>query len=80
MNLLCSDGFTALMTAAEGGTLTCIQLLVDSGADVHAVDQDGRTAIMWAAEGGHQKCIEFLEENGAVSPLNSLNTLFPFSF
>ena len=40
------------MMAAEGGHLTCLQLLVDRGADLNATSKDGRTAIVWATTMG----------------------------
>ena len=46
------DGWTGIMMAAEGGHLTCLQLLVDRGADVNATSKDGRTAIAWATTMG----------------------------
>ena len=44
------DGWTAIMMAALGGHLTCLQLLVDGGADLNATSKDGRTTIVWATD------------------------------
>ena len=35
VNLRAEDGATALMMAAQGGRVTCVQLLLDFGADVN---------------------------------------------
>ena len=49
------------MMAAMVGHLTCLQLLVDRGADVNAVaDQSGLTAYRYAAKKGHQDCMDGL--------------------
>ena len=35
VNLRAEDGVTALMMAAQAGRVTCVQLLLDFGADVN---------------------------------------------
>ena len=35
VNLRAEDGATALMMAAQAGSVTCVQLLLDFGADVN---------------------------------------------
>ena len=43
-----SGGITALMSAAAGGHVKCVRVLLDYGADVTAVDDSGRTAkVVW---------------------------------
>jgi ankyrin repeat protein len=38
------SGYTPLMMAAVGGSVKCVRVLLDHGADVMAVDNSGRTA------------------------------------
>ena len=42
-------GITALMYAAEVGSLDAMRLLIDRGADVNAQNAFGSTALMWSA-------------------------------
>eukprot|EP01050_Picozoa_sp_SAG11_P030102 SAG11_NODE_8759_length_979_cov_1.227273_1_plen_87_part_00 len=42
-------GSTALMDAAQGGSVECITELLDSGADVHSVDPIKWSALHYAA-------------------------------
>eukprot|EP01035_Chromulina_nebulosa_P029983 gene29983-biopygen19175 len=60
VNAVDQNGKTAIMAAAKGGQLTCLQWL----ADINAVDQNGKTAIMAAARGGQLTCLQWLAENG----------------
>ena len=48
------SGRTLLMLAARKPSLAAVQLLLDLGADINAVDRDGRTALdmAWAGLGG----------------------------
>ena len=59
-----NDGKTALMRAAEIGSLGCVRILasVENGIG----DADGTTSLMLAARNGHASCVEVLAplENG----------------
>ena len=46
------NGLTPLHAAVRANSLPLVQLLVQSGADVSAVDRDGRTAAEAAAADG----------------------------
>jgi ankyrin repeat protein len=73
-----ADGTTPLMAAAglgtaapleEAGTepeaLEAVQLLLDLGADINAVDYNGDTAMHGAAEGGFPTIVQLLADRGA---------------
>lgn len=54
-----------LIKAAEEGLLSMVRFLLDSGADVNAVENNGYTALMNAARKGYVKIVELLLERGA---------------
>lgn len=58
-------GHTPLSSACWSGHTGTIQVLLDAGADVDAVDDDGWRAIHWAVQKGHLKCLEQLLAAGA---------------
>ncbi len=73
-----AEGTTPLMAAAglgtanpleEAGTeaeaLEAVQLLLDRGADINAVDYNGDTAMHGAAEGGFPTVVQLLADRGA---------------
>lgn len=53
--LLCS----AASEKAEN-IVACLQLLIEKGADVNAVDRRRKTAIMYAAQSGYVEIIKIL--------------------
>lgn len=56
-----SSGMTALMVAAEVGSLKMAQFLVYSGADRRLKDRSGRSALDIARQKGHSEVAELLE-------------------
>jgi len=73
-----ADGSTALMAAAGLGTrspgedagtesevLEALQVALEHGADVNAVDNNGETAVHGAAYKNYPKAVEFLVSRGA---------------
>ena len=65
-NLALLSGETALMAAAEKGSLDAVKLLLDHGANVNAKEpQEGQTAIIWAAAEKHSDILKVLLEHGA---------------
>lgn len=61
-------GWSLLQTAAKGGHLGVVKLLLDWGANINAEAGPvwrGRTALQAAAESGNTKMARFLLENGA---------------
>ncbi|KAG4441912.1 hypothetical protein IFR05_002596 [Cadophora sp. M221] len=59
-------GFTALHEAAQSGHLQVVQLLVEKGFSVNALDNDGDTPSMRAATYNHLEVVQFLQNHGAV--------------
>ena len=57
-----SDGWTALMLAAEAGCGGCVRILVETGADPMLTHSDGESAVTLATNAGH------------LSVLNELST------
>ncbi|QBE61900.1 ankyrin repeat domain-containing protein [Pseudoduganella lutea] len=61
-----ADGFTPLMLASALGKTGIVHLLLDAGADVHAVDaRMGTTALHKAAQAGSVDAVRVLLDNGA---------------
>ena len=55
-----SSGETALHKAAAKGSLDCIKLLVQRGANVNALDKQGRTPLLISWENGHFECHKYM--------------------
>ena len=58
-------GMTPLHWASRAGSLECVQLLLESGADVDARNDAHRTALQLAAERGKTDAVKLLAEAGA---------------
>ncbi len=59
---------SALYLAAKSGCLECIEALVDSGAEVNALDKDREPPIHAAKLAGLHEIADYLATHGAVSP------------
>lgn len=57
-------GMRPIMSAAEGGNLQTVRLLVAKGADVNAHNESG-SALMWAVDADNTEIVRFLISNGA---------------
>ena len=55
-----SQGVTALHIAAHHGKTAVLQLLIDKGVDLEAVDTNGWTALHFAAESDKKEAAEIL--------------------
>ena len=64
-----SDGWTPLIAASYAGDISCIQILLNAGADVKAVCKDADGCVHYAAAQGHADAITLLAAAGA--PLSS---------
>lgn len=60
-----SESVTGLRSAVEDGFTERIQLMLNNGADVDAIDIGGYTALTIAAEMGQESAARILLENGA---------------
>jgi len=49
--------------AAEGKDEAVIQLLLENGVEVRALDKDGRTALSWAAIYEREETMRLLEKD-----------------
>jgi len=58
-------GLTPLSWAAISGRAEAVELLIQRGANVNAVNRDGGTALHGAAFLGHVKAVDLLVQNGA---------------
>lgn len=55
-----SSGETALHKAAAKGSLDCVKLLVQRGANVNLVDKQGKTPLLIAWQSGHFECHKYM--------------------
>ncbi|XP_041937519.1 ankyrin repeat domain-containing protein 50 [Alosa sapidissima] len=60
-----TEGWTALRSAAWGGHVEAVRLLLEAGAEVDGCDAEGRTALRAAAWGGHEEILLTLLHHGA---------------
>ncbi|CAA0838553.1 Potassium channel AKT1 [Striga hermonthica] len=65
-NELDSNGRNALHLAAAKGSLECVLLLLDYGADPNGKDLEGNVPLWDAILGKHEAVIEVLVDNGAT--------------
>lgn len=54
------EATTALISAAQAGCRSSVELLIRAGASVDMRDRFGTTALFWAAIKGHTEVVEFL--------------------
>jgi len=66
-------GSTALHFAAENGHIRIVELLLDLGADLEAIDVDGDTPLMCAAIGGNSEVFKMLLSRGADAHITNIN-------
>lgn len=55
-----SDGVTPLMLEVTGGSASSVKLLLDHGANIHAVDKHGGTALQYAKEAHNTPIVKLL--------------------
>ena len=71
--ILKEDLDLALLRAAANGNLDCVRLLLDSGADIKAVDGNLDNALILATSNRHKDIVELLLKHGC--PPNDVNFL-----
>ncbi len=54
------DGVTPLMLEVTGGNVNSVKLLLDHGANIHAVDKRGGTALQYAKEAHNTPVVKLL--------------------
>jgi hypothetical protein len=59
-----SEGFSALMIAAEFGHMDCLHTLLDANANANLKTDQNATALFFAAREGHAECVELLYKHG----------------
>ena len=57
------DAVTAVMVAAKRGLLNCLEVLVESSADLSVTSPRGDTALMLAVRHGLVDCVKYLTEH-----------------
>ena len=61
MNTWDKHAITPLMSAANNGHQSCIDVLIKAGADVNDHDYRGNTALMYAVTQSHSLCVKNLD-------------------
>ena len=80
-NATSEEGQTALMTASLTGKPDAVKLLVETGANVNAVEPyKGQTALMWAASEGNAAAADILLAHGADVKAKSSGGFTPLLF
>lgn len=58
-------GLTALLFAAREGSLDCVRVLIQAGADVNQTSADGSSPLLVAVQNGYYDLAAFLLDHGA---------------
>lgn len=74
-----AHGETALMSAADRGNTSIIELLLEHGADINARNQYGSTALIKAASHGHIDVMKILIQAGADANIEDNEGLSAFA-
>ena len=76
-----SGGDTCLSIVAEAGSLDCVGLLCEAGAEINPNLDDRIPPLNMAARGGHLKICEYLVEKGALADaIHNGNTAFELAY
>lgn len=75
----CMDD-TALIWAAEMGSLEPVKTLLHAGTDPNKAERDNWTALHWAARNGHVQVAEVLLQNGAKAEARDWNDNSPLDW
>ncbi|CAL9238689.1 unnamed protein product [Arabidopsis halleri] len=72
-----SEGRTALHLACSYGKVKCAKVLLDAGANLHAVDKNKNTPLHYAANCARKRCIRLLLKKGATVTLQNMDGKTP---
>lgn len=64
LNTTDDDGRSCLMYACGEGHSSCVQFILNAGADVNLVDSGGRNALMYACREGYTDLVQLLIDHG----------------
>jgi len=67
LRILCEQGRTALHCVTSKGFLKCVEILINSRADVNATDDEGYTPIHLAVINGHVDCVILIGEKANLN-------------
>lgn len=77
VNRLNVNGVGLLHEASYRGSIKCVKVLIDYGADVNFIDSEGWTPLHAAVCGEQMSCIKYLIENGADINYNDMQGVTP---
>ncbi len=77
LDVIDSNGLTALMHATESGNMTIVRALIQSGKiDINKKDKSGSTALSLAVELGSVSMVDVLLQNGAKTDIHAIPLVF----
>ena len=71
---------TPLHYACYHGSINCVELLLDLGADVNAVDKDGKSVLTYAVYSGDMRIVKKLLIHGADKAIKDVDGNSPYNF
>lgn len=71
---------TPLHYACYHGSINCVELLLDLGADVNAIDKDGKSVLTYAVYSGDMRIIKKLLIHGADKTIKDVDGNSPYSY
>ena len=80
VNLIDSNGWTALHHSADKGDINMAQILLEAGADVNSYSNARRTPLHLAAASNHTDMVKLLIENGADKEFESEDKCTPLHY
>ena len=66
--------------ACYHGSINCVELLLDLGADVNAVDKDGKSVLTYAVYSGDMRIVKKLLIHGADKAIKDVDGNSPYNF
>lgn len=75
LNLMNSDGNTALIEGAKRGHINIVKLLIEARADPSIVDENNKTAAMLAEQNGFSELAEIIREYEDIRSIDIVDYL-----